>query len=137
MSGGGGVALFNGSDGYKVSENRICGNFSLVYGGGILHYGLSPLGIIQGNEIYFNEAFDEGGGILIGGELVPAKAPPGTLTQGSGSVIVDSNRILGNGSGDDGGGFRCLEANGEDIKNASSPGPKGTKEGFFINPQIS
>jgi hypothetical protein len=117
INGGGGVSLFNGSDDYQVYENRICGNFALAYGGGIAHFGLSHEGQVFQNEILFNHAFDEGGGMIVAGELVPAGAPAGTLTPGSGWVAVDSNLILGNVSSDDGGGFRTLNVNGQDVAN--------------------
>ena len=41
FQGGGGIALYGGSDHYTVTKNMICGNFSTVYGGGIGHFGLS------------------------------------------------------------------------------------------------
>ncbi|MBN1918062.1 MAG: right-handed parallel beta-helix repeat-containing protein [Verrucomicrobia bacterium] len=112
--GAGGIALFNGTN-YKVTENWIGGNFSLQYGGGIAHFGLSQ-GEIRNNVIFNNQAFDEGGGIMVTGELIPAGAPPGTLTQGAGNVIIDKNLIQGNLSGDDGGGIRTLLVNGEDVR---------------------
>jgi hypothetical protein len=117
VDGGGGIALFKGSDIYSVTDNYICGNFSLLYGGGIAHVGLSPNGTIKDNKILFNQAFDEGGGIMMSGDLVPAGAPAGTLTEGAGSVIIDSNLIQGNLSGDDGGGIRTLLFNGQDVQN--------------------
>lgn len=113
--GGGGVALFNGADRYRLVDNAICANFSLLYGGGVAHHGLSPGGTIARNLILSNEAFDEAGGIMVAGELVPALAPAGTLTQGSGAVLIDSNRIQGNKAGDDGGGIRLLQPSGQDV----------------------
>ncbi len=56
-------------DSYDVAGNDICGNFSAEYGGGISAYGLSPNGKIHHNRIYFNQSYDEGGGIMIAGEL--------------------------------------------------------------------
>lgn len=114
--GGGGISIFTGSDNYRVMNNMLCGNFSANYGGGIDHFGLSPGGLIVDNLIFSNESFDEGGGIMIAGELVPAGAPAGTLTQGSGSVTINANRIQGNKAGDDGGGIRTLMVNGEDVR---------------------
>jgi hypothetical protein len=120
VSGGGGIAIYTGTDNYRVTNNFICGNFSFVYGGGIGHFGLSDNGLIQGNMIVSNESFDEGGGIHIGGELVPAGAnlfdPPQFLTLGTGNVIVNDNLIQGNKAGDDGGGIRTLKVNGEDVR---------------------
>lgn len=115
----GGIGLFNGSDNYRVTENWICGNFSLVYGGGISHFGLSHDGLIEDNKILFNESFDEGAGIIVTGELVPVGADPNILTPGSGNVTINRNLIQGNLAGDDGGGIRTLLANGQDV--ATSP----------------
>jgi hypothetical protein len=95
----------------------MCGNFSANYGGGIDHFGLSPGGLIANNLIVSNESFDEGGGIMIAGELAPAGAPTGTLTPGSGPVTVNANLIQGNKAGDDGGGVRTLMVNGRDVAN--------------------
>jgi large repetitive protein len=115
-AGGGGISIYNGADHYQVTENMICGNLAASYGGGIAHFGLSDGGLIARNKIVSNESTDEGGGIMIAGELVPAGAPLGTLTPGSGSVTVDSNLIQGNKAGDDGGGLRTLLVNGEDVR---------------------
>jgi hypothetical protein len=112
---GGGIGLFNGSDDYKVTENWICGNFSLVYGAGISHFGLSNNGLIENNKILFNEAFDEGGGIIVSGELVPPGADLNIMTPGSGSVTINRNLIQGNLAQDDGGGIRTLLVNGQDV----------------------
>lgn len=106
----GGVAIFEGAQGYQVQFNDICGNFSAEYGGGISHYGYSPSGRINNNRIYFNRSYDEGGGIMIAGEL-PAN-PATTLSPGSGSVQIDNNIIQGNLANDDGGGLRFLMAGG-------------------------
>jgi hypothetical protein len=116
IDGGGGIAVFNGADRYRILDNTVCGNFSLLYGGGIAHLGLSPGGEIRRNRIVSNEAFDEGGGIMIAGELVPAGAVVGTLSQGAGSVLVDANLVQGNKAGDDGGGIRALMVNGQDLR---------------------
>jgi hypothetical protein len=113
--GGGGIALFNGSNNYQVTENGICGNFTVVYGGGIAHFGKSDGGMICDNVILNNQAFDEGAGIMIAGELVPAGAPAGTLSEGAGDVTIDGNLIQGNLANDDGGGIRMLLVNGQDV----------------------
>jgi len=128
ITGGAGVAIYNGGDNYAITENYICGNFTTLNGAGIHHLGLSNGGLIFKNTILFNEAFyggstgGEGGGIWIGGEPSPAGAPGGTLSQGSGSVTVNDNLIQGNlaGSGD-GGGIRLFSVNGQDIVNSISP----------------
>jgi hypothetical protein len=122
LDGSGGISIYTGTDNYAVTNNMICGNLSANYGGGIDHFGRSPGGMIANNMIVSNESFDEGGGIMIAGELVPAGAPAGTLTQGSGSVTVNANLIQGNKAGDDGGGLRTLMVNGEDVRlNPSEP----------------
>jgi hypothetical protein len=112
---GGGIGLFNGSDDYRITENWICGNFSLVYGAGISHFGLSNNGLIENNKILFNEAFDEGGGIIISGELVPPGGDVNIVTPGSGNVTINRNLIQGNLAQDDGGGIRTLLVNGQDV----------------------
>lgn len=120
ISGGGGISLFKGSDGYRIANNYLCGNFTLLYGGGVSHYGLSDNCTIENNIIKQNESFDEGGGVFLAGELVPAGAPVGILTEGAGSVTVHSNFIVGNMANDDGGGIRTLMFNGRDVSNNPS-----------------
>jgi hypothetical protein len=114
---GAGVALCTGSDGYQVTDNFICGNFALTDGGGIGHLGLSEGGRIANNDILFNESFNQGqtvhgGGILIAG----GAAAIGELSPGSGSVVVEANRVLGNLAGaGDGGGVALVRVNGQDV----------------------
>ncbi len=103
----GGIGLFNGSNGYEIDHNDICGNYSGEYGGGISQYGFSN-GSIHDNQIYFNTSFDEGGGIKIAGEL-PIVAT--NLSAGSGPVQIYNNVIEGNLANDDGGGIRFLMVN--------------------------
>jgi hypothetical protein len=119
FSGGGGVALYGGSDNYRVTNNMICGNFSAQYGGGIGHFGLVTDaagtgwgGMITDNQVVSNESFDEGGGIHIGGENAAGAAAVGL---GAGSVLVQRNLIQGNKAGDDGGGIRTRRFNGMDV----------------------
>ena len=75
----GGIGLFTGSDGYKVQHNAICGNFSAEYGGAMTAFGYqanpggSTGGTISGNTVWFNSSYDEGGAIMLAGEL-PADA---------------------------------------------------------------
>jgi hypothetical protein len=106
----GAIGLFSGSNGYQVTQNVICGNYSLEYGGGISHVGLSGSsgqpGVIDNNRIKLNGANDEGGGIMIAGELVSG----GTLSPGAGPVQIHDNYIGSNISDDDGGGIRYLMA---------------------------
>jgi hypothetical protein len=112
FNGGGGIALYAGADGYRITDNYICGNFSAQYGGGIGHFGLSDHGVIARNVIVSNESFDEGGGVHIGGET---GAGATGLSPGAGSVLVSQNVILGNKGGDDGGGLRTRKVNGLDV----------------------
>ena len=102
------IGVFAGSDGYEVTGNDICGNFSLEYGGGLSVYGLSPNGKIHHNRIYLNMSNDEGGGIMIAGQL-PAnpERPLARLRARSTSTPTRSRRNLAN---DDGGGIRFLMA---------------------------
>ena len=66
----GGIGIFAGADGYEVANNDICGNFSAEYGGGVSQYGLQPpTASIDHNRIYYNQSYDEGGGIMIAGQL--------------------------------------------------------------------
>ncbi len=103
----GAIGLFAGSDGYEVSGNDICGNFSLEYGAGVSAYGLSPNGSIHHNRITLNNSNDEGAGIMIAGQL---PANPDDLSPGSGAVDIHDNQIQGNLANDDGGGIRFLQA---------------------------
>ena len=103
----GGAGIFYGSNNYEVANSIFCSNFSVEYGGGLSHIGLSPGGSIHDNKIYYNEAVDSGGGIAIESELPVG----GGLGDGSGSVNVDRNLIQSNTSTlDDGGGIFLLNA---------------------------
>jgi hypothetical protein len=104
----GGVGIFYGSNNYNLANSLLCSNFSVEYGAGVSHIGLSPGGNIHDNQIYYNEAVDSGGGIAIEGELVVGG---GALSAGSGAVNVDRNLIQSNMSTlDDGGGIFLLDA---------------------------
>ena len=72
-------------------------------------YGRSPGGRIHHNRVYLNMSFDEGGGIMIAGQL---PANPDDLSPGSGSVDIYANEIKANLANDDGGGVRFLMAGG-------------------------
>jgi hypothetical protein len=102
----GALGLFSESDRYRVDSNVFCGNLSAEYGGAISHYGLSHNGRIDHNKIYLNQAVDEGGGVMIAGELPPI----GQLSHGAGAVTIDHNYIGANLANDDGGGLRFLMA---------------------------
>ena len=127
---GGGVSIYTGADSYAVSDNFICGNFSMGHGGGIGHLGRSrangnnqPPPAISNNTILFNQTFNQGlkvsgGGIYIGGMAVANE-----LTPGSGSVVIDGNLIQGNqAEAGDGGGISLNQINGQDISNQGVPG---------------
>lgn len=114
---GGGVSLYHGSDGYEVTQNYICGNFTQGDGAGIGHYGLSDDGLIANNTIIFNQSFNQGLSVSGGGVFIGGAAPTvGEVSPGAGSVRLDSNLIQGNQSGGgDGGGIRAALVNGEDV----------------------
>lgn len=120
---GGGISLFTGSTGYRVDDNWVCGNFSQGNGGGIAHVGLSNGGLIEDNDILFNESFSQassvqGGGIYIGGETPLGLTGGYLLSEGTGNVTVDANRINGNLAGaGDGGGIAIVRASGVDVTN--------------------
>ena len=103
----GGIGIFYGSNGYDVAANIVCANFSVNYGAGISHIGLSPNGTIHDNQIYYNDSVDSGAGIAIESEL---PVGGGSLGDGTGPVNVDRNLIQSNYSGDDGGGIFVLDA---------------------------
>ncbi len=119
---GGGVALYNGSSNYRVSDNLICGNFAATDGAGIGHLGLSTGGRIEDNQIIFNQSFrqtpgfeTDGGGILIAG-MDPSAGVNATYTEGSGHVVINRNLIQGNQAGaGNGSGIAVRRANGADI----------------------
>jgi hypothetical protein len=114
----GGVGLFTGSDGYQVTDNALCGNFSAEYGGALSAFGYmanpggSTGGSIRNNRIWFNASYDEGGGVMVAGEL---PATPTALSPGSGPVTIDANVIQANLANDDGGGIRLLQVSGSHI----------------------
>jgi large repetitive protein len=118
---GAGISLYTGSDQYRVHDNWICGNFSQSNGGGIGHLGESNGGRIERNDILFNESFSQanaanGGGIYLAGQ-VPLTV--GGLSDGTGNVVINGNRIHGNSAGaGDGGAIAVVNANGTDIVNS-------------------
>ncbi len=114
---GGGLSICAGSDGYKVTGNWICGNYSSSDGGGIGHIGLSTKGLIQGNKILFNESYNQSGPQYGGGLVIEGEGATGTtLTLGTGNVTVDQNLILGNFSrAGSGGGIRLQSVNGAEL----------------------
>ena len=113
----GGVGLFSGSNNYTVESNAICGNHSAEYGGAISAFGYNARGgRIAKNRIWFNASYDEGGGVMIAGEL---PATPTALSEGSGPVVIDANVISANLANDDGGGIRLLQTSGSHISRAN------------------
>ena len=125
VTGGGGIAIHNGSGNYQVTDNYICGNFTTSKGAGISHVGLSTDGLIARNKILLNESSfnsvqgGEGGGILIRGEAALA---PATLTPGTGNVKVLDNLIQANVAGNGkGGGIFVSFANGLDVQASADP----------------
>jgi len=116
---GGGVSICTGSDDYSLTENYVCGNFTLGQGGGIGHLGLSDNGLMARNKVLFNESFNQGTTVHGGGIYVGGGAPlggPGSLSPGSGSVKAIANLVLGNAAeAGDGGGIAVQRASGQDV----------------------
>jgi hypothetical protein len=104
--GGGGITMGTGSDAYRVSDNYVCGNFSMSDGGGVSHVGFSGgTSQILNNKILLNQTFNQsadptGGGLFIGGQIALA----GGTAEGSGNVTVDRNLIQYNHAGAGAGG---------------------------------
>ena len=122
---GGGVSIMAGSDGYQVTDNFICGNFTLGDGAGVGHFGLSQNGLIARNDIVLNQSFEQtvnvsGGGIYVGGEVASVPLPSGELiTPGAGRVTIQDNLIQANQAGaGHGGGIRLQNVNGADVVGA-------------------
>ncbi len=104
--GGGGVTLGTGTNNYLVSNNYICGNFSMSDGGGVSHFGLSVgTNQILDNKIVLNQTFNQaanptGGGLFIGGQFPAA----GGTSDGTGDIRVERNLIQYNHAGAGAGG---------------------------------
>ena len=117
----GGIGLFTGSDGYVVRHNAICGNFSAEYGGAMTAFGYMSNpggtngGTIAANTIWFNSSYDEGGAVMLAGEL---PATPTGLSPGTGAATIDGNVIDANLASDDGGGIRLLQVSGSHVTKA-------------------
>jgi hypothetical protein len=101
-----------------VTDNAICGNFSAEYGGAVSAFGYQTNsgGTIRNNRIWFNSSYDEGGAVMIAGEL---PATPTGLSEGTGPVTIDKNVISENLANDDGGGIRLLQVSGSHISRAT------------------
>lgn len=107
----GGVGIFDGSTSYVLDHNDLCGNFSAEYGGAVSHYGLSSGGRMSFNRVYLNQSYDEGGGIMVAGELNPNLTEPSAgAGSTSTSILIDANQVTSNIANDDGGGLRFLQA---------------------------
>jgi len=124
---GGGVSIMAGSDRYQVTDNFICGNFTMGDGAGVGHFGLSQEGRIANNDIVLNQSFEQtvnvsGGGIYVGGEVASVPLPGGELiTPGAGRVTIENNLIQANQAGaGHGGGIRLQNVNGADVVGASN-----------------
>ncbi len=126
--GAGGITLGTGSNGYAVTNNYVCGNFSMSDGGGLSHLGLSPGSIVSGsstpanrvldNKFYFNQTFNQaadpmGGGVSIAGQIPVG----GGASTGTGDVLVDGNVVQGNqaGAGAGGGISIARTTNADDV----------------------
>ncbi len=103
----GGIGLFAGADGYAISGNDICGNFSAEYGGGISHYGLSPNGSIHDNRIYFNQSLRRRRRDHDRRRAADRSVDPLARL---GRRHIYENLIQANLANDDGGGIRFLMA---------------------------
>lgn len=123
---GGGVGLYTGANGYQVKENFICGNFAQGDGAGIGHEGRNlataqnSTNVIEKNTVIFNQSLyflgSYGGGISVAGNNGIAG-----LTEGSGPVVINANRIEGNQAGSgDGGGISLRFINGLDLASVST-----------------
>ena len=129
---GGGVEVGPGSDRYVFAHNLVCGNLSSGDGGGMTHFGLSLQGDIESNSFIFNQSTNptlttDGGGLIIQGlapdatfaetSLIDTDVGP-ALSDGTGSVIVNANLMMGNtAESGEGGGLRLQNVNGNDILN--------------------
>jgi hypothetical protein len=104
--GAGGITLGTGSSNYDVSNNYVCGNFSMADGGGLTHLGESGgTNTIANNKFIFNQTFNQsadptGGGMFIGGQIPVG----GGNSQGAGNVTVNANLFQGNQAGAGAGG---------------------------------
>jgi large repetitive protein len=118
QGGGGGVTLGTGSNSYAVTDNYVCGNFSMADGGGLSHLGRSPgmaipqigngygtANLILRNKFIFNQNFNQSADPMGGGISIASQVPQGGgQYEGTGDVIVDANLIQGNQAGAGAGG---------------------------------
>jgi hypothetical protein len=136
-SAAGGVTFCTGADNYKFRYNWVCGNLSTGDGGGVVHEGFITGGSIDHNWILFNQSNNitiptNGGGIAVLGAAPdgqPPNTPAGTecgsvtdldcapgLSDGTGSLVIDSNVIMGNtAESGSGGGIRLQTINGTEV----------------------
>ncbi len=116
--GAGGITLGTGSDGYRVENNYVCGNFSMADGGGLSHIGRSGgQNNIASNTFVFNQTFNQSADPMGGGLSIAGTVPVGAgTTEGTGSVTVNANLIQGNQAGAGaGGGVSISRTNGNSV----------------------
>ncbi len=136
-AGAGGVSISNGADYYRFTNNWVCGNLSTGDGGGVSHIGWSKNGLIEHNDILFNQSTNptittNGGGLLVMGAPDPDPAcannndkdcvpSPGSIGPSDGTglgLVINANRIMGNAADSgSGGGLRLQHVNGTDTIN--------------------
>lgn len=128
---GGGISLATGSNQYRIRNNFVCGNFTAGQGAGIGHYGLSTGGVLERNQVLFNQSFNQGQTVNGGGLIIAGAVAPGTaLSQGAGTVTVQFNTFQGNLSGaGDGGAIRLDRVNGSDV----SAAPNNPNQWYRVN----
>jgi len=73
--------------------------------------------VISHNVVKLNQSQDEGGGIMIAGQLPQDSTKP---SQGSGPVTITGNIVAVNAANDDGGGLRLLQAGNFPIRVANN-----------------
>ena len=135
-AGAGGITFCPGADGYKLTNNWVCGNLSTGDGGGVVHLGFSYNGDIEHNSILFNQSTNptvptNGGGLMVmgappdgltagglecGGTAADADCTPG-LSDGTGpGLVINANLFMGNAAeSGSGGGIRLQGVNGTEV----------------------
>jgi hypothetical protein len=135
-AGSGGVTLCPGADGYKLTQNWICGNLSTGDGAGVTHLGYIENGLMDHNSILFNQSSNptvpaNGGGIMVMSTAPDANTGPGgaecgavtdvdcapDLGDGTGpGLVINANLIMGNSAdAGAGGGIRFQGVNGTEV----------------------
>jgi hypothetical protein len=135
-AGSGGVTLCPGADGYRLTQNWICGNLSTGDGAGVTHLGYIENGLMDHNSILFNQSSNptvpaNGGGIIVMSTAPDANTGPGgaecgavtdvdcapDLGDGTGpGLVINANLIMGNAAdAGAGGGIRFQGVNGTEV----------------------